>query len=240
MRRRRQEPNWPVCEFAARAAIQIGIEDESMKDEKRSDRELGMSRKITRRDFLNGVATGVRDAGRGGAFGRTLAPKRCWPPARWRNFLPEKAADYYPPAKMGMRGNHDGSFTFAHLLRDGEKWDRPGESGEYRRKSTTWSLSAAESAGSPRRIFIVRQAGKSARILILDNHDDFGGHAKRNEFQAGGRMVLSYGGTQSIESPGKYSDVAKALIRGYRRPGGAIRAGLRSETLFRHGHRGIF
>src|SRR5258708_25380608 len=25
-------------------------------------------------------------------------------------------------------------------------------------------------------------------------------------------MVLSYGGTQSIESPGKYSDVAKALI----------------------------
>jgi len=43
--------------------------------------------------------------------------------------------------------------------------------------------------------------------------NDFGGHAKRNEFQAGGRMVLSYGGTQSIESPGKYSDVAKALIR---------------------------
>jgi spermidine dehydrogenase len=46
----------------------------------------------------------------------------------------------------------------------------------------------------------------------MDNHDDFGGHAKRNEFQAGGRMLLSYGGTQSIESPGKYSDVAKALL----------------------------
>src|SRR4029077_16548604 len=61
--------------------------------------------------------------------------------------------------------------------------------------------------------FYRQRFGKNARILILDNHDDFGGHAKRNEFQAGGRTVLSYGGTQSIESPGKYSDVAKTLIR---------------------------
>ena len=50
--------------------------------------------------------------------------------------------------------------------------------------------------------FYRQRAGKNARILILDNHDDFGGHAKRNEFQAGGRMVISYGGTQSIESLG--------------------------------------
>ena len=61
--------------------------------------------------------------------------------------------------------------------------------------------------------FYRQKAGKSARILILDNHDDFGGHAKRNEFTAGGRMVLSYGGTQSIESPGEYSDVAKGLLK---------------------------
>jgi spermidine dehydrogenase len=60
--------------------------------------------------------------------------------------------------------------------------------------------------------FYRKTAGKSARILILDNHDDFGGHAKRNEFQAGGRTLLSYGGTQSIESPGSYSAVAKGLL----------------------------
>ena len=29
--------------------------------------------------------------------------------------------------------------------------------------------------------FFRKQAAKS-RILILDNHDDFGGHARRNEF----------------------------------------------------------
>ena len=72
---------------------------------------------------------------------------------------------------------------------------------------------AGESAAWRRHIFIARDSGRTLRILILDNHDDFGGHAKRNEFQAGGRTVLSYGGTQSIESPGKYSDVAKALLR---------------------------
>src|SRR6202035_6037192 len=60
--------------------------------------------------------------------------------------------------------------------------------------------------------FYRQRFGKNVRILILDNHDDFGGHAKRNEFQAGGRMVLSYGGTQSIESPGRYSADAKTLL----------------------------
>ena len=60
--------------------------------------------------------------------------------------------------------------------------------------------------------FYRKSAGNNARILILDNHDDFGGHAKRNEFRAGRRMLLSYGGTQSIESPGNYSTVAKDLL----------------------------
>ena len=60
--------------------------------------------------------------------------------------------------------------------------------------------------------FYRQKAGNKARILILDNHDDFGGHAKRNEFTAGHRMVLSYGGTQSIESPDEYSTVAKSLL----------------------------
>src|SRR5207247_3539567 len=60
--------------------------------------------------------------------------------------------------------------------------------------------------------FYRKSAGPQARILILDNHDDFGGHAKRNEFGTGGRKLLSYGGTQSIESPSKYSQFAKDLL----------------------------
>ena len=46
-----------------------------------------------------------------------------------------------------------------------------------------------------------RRAKPSARILILDNHDDFGGHAKRNEFTLDGRRIIGYGGSQSLQSP---------------------------------------
>jgi len=53
----------------------------------------------------------------------------------------------------------------------------------------------------------------SARILILENHDDFGGHAKRNEFQVGDRTLIGYGGSQSFESPQFYSDVTKELLQ---------------------------
>ena len=124
---------------------------------------------------------------------------------------PEKAPDYYPPAKLGMRGNHDGSFTMAHRMRDGENADALGEptqTGEvYDLVVVGGGISGLAAAYRFR-----QKTGKSAKILILDNHDDFGGHAKRNEFQAGGRMVLSNGGTQSIESPGKYSTEAKGLL----------------------------
>jgi spermidine dehydrogenase len=182
------------------------------KGTKPTDRDLGMGREITRRDFLNGVAVGTGSAlltatGAHKVFGaETLLTA-----AALDEVSPENSADYYPPAKMGMRGNHDGTFTYAHLLRDGEKWD---ELGKVPATGETYDLIVvgAGISGLSAAHFYRKQVGKNARILILDNHDDFGGHAKRNEFQAGGRMVLSYGGTQSIESPGKYSFVAKALI----------------------------
>jgi spermidine dehydrogenase len=171
--------------------------------EEKKDLELGMGRAITRRDFLNGVAIGV-----GGALGaETLLAA-----AVLDEYAPEKAGDYYPPALMGMRGNHDGTFTFAHRLRDGESWDSDGAAA---RTGETYDLVVVGGgiSGLAAAHFYRKSVGHDARILILDNHDDFGGHAKRNEFRAGNRMVLSYGGTQSIESPGKYSDVAKALIK---------------------------
>src|SRR5437899_9617504 len=173
----------------------------------KKDKELGMGSNITRRDFLNGVAMGVGGTLVGGSIGtETLLAA-----AVLDEFAPEKAPDYYPPARMGMRGNHDGTFTFAHRLRDGEGADSFGEpvnTGEsYDLVVVGGGISGLASA-----YFFRNGAGKNGRILILDNHDDFGGHAKRNEFRAGGRIVLSYGGTQSIESPGKYSDVAKALL----------------------------
>ena len=53
--------------------------------------------------------------------------------------------------------------------------------------------------------------GSSAKILLLENHDDFGGHAKRNEFHQSGEMVLSLGGTHNLEW-WKFSDVVNRLL----------------------------
>jgi spermidine dehydrogenase len=176
--------------------------------ETKIDKELGMGREITRRDFLNGVAVGI-----GGTFvGGSVATDTLLAAAALDEFAPEKAPDYYPPARLGMRGNHDGTFTFAHRLRDGESLDSFGDAADTREKYDLVVVGGGIS-GLAAAYFYRKSAGKDARILILDNHDDFGGHAKRNEFRASGRMVLSNGGTQSIESPGKYSDIAIALLQ---------------------------
>lgn len=166
-----------------------------------NDKDLGMNRAISRRDFLNGVALTV---------GSVLLP-----PATLAfdgaPYVPEKSPGYYPPALTGMRGNHDGTFTYAHRLRDGEAWDsavKPESTGE------TYDLVVvgAGISGLAAAYFYRKLAGKSPRILVLDNHDDFGGHAKRNEFRVGDRTLLAHGGTMSIERPAEYSKVAMGLL----------------------------
>jgi spermidine dehydrogenase len=174
-----------------------------MSHEKR-DRELGMGCLISRRDFLNGVAV----AAGGALFADPLLA------ASAGTDEPEKSPGYYPPALTGMRGNHDGSFASAHRLRDGAKWSADGP---VAKTDMAYDLVVVGGgiSGLAAAYFYRKNLGRSARILILDNHDDFGGHAKRNEFSAGSpkRMLLCYGGTQSIESPGSYSDAAKNLIQ---------------------------
>jgi spermidine dehydrogenase len=172
-----------------------------------------MRRKITRRDFLNGVSVGLGGAIVGSSgVSKMFGAETLLAAGAFDELSAQDAPGYYPPAKMGMRGNHDGTFTFAHLLRDGQSWNDLGKSAATG-ESYDLVVVGGGISGLAAAYFYRQRAGKNGRILILDNHDDFGGHAKRNEFQTGGRMVLSYGGTQSIESPGKYSDVAKALIR---------------------------
>jgi len=172
------------------------------------EKDLGMGREITRRDFLNGVAIGVG----GTLVGKGIGTETLLAAAALDEFAPEKAPDYYPPARTGMRGNHDGTFTFAHRLRDGEGADafgEPADTGE----SYDLVVVGGGISGLAAAYFFRKSAEKNARILILDNHDDFGGHAKRNEFRAGGRTLLSFGGTVAIERPSEYSAVAKGFLR---------------------------
>jgi spermidine dehydrogenase len=164
------------------------------------DEELGMNRRIDRRDFLNGVAVAVGALGTGLAGG--AAADSPWP---------QDGADYYPPLLNGMRGSHPGSFEAAHTLRDGEFWSSASgirETGEtYDLIVVGGGISGLAAA------YFFRAARPGARILILDNHDDFGGHAKRNEFQLDGKLHLLNGGTLEIDSPRPYSAVADGLLK---------------------------
>jgi len=161
------------------------------------DRELGMHRSITRRDFINGVAL---------TAGAAMMP--------WHLLAEtadaEKGNSYYPPALTGLRGSHPGSFETAHSMRDGTFWDsagKPEDTGEtYDLIIVGGGISGLSAA------HFYSKANPKARILILDNHDDFGGHAKRNEFRVGNSFRLGFGGTFSIESPAPYSAVAKGVI----------------------------
>ena len=175
---------------------------------RKKDKNLGMDREISRRDFLNGVAIGAGAT----LLTGTLSSQQLLAAAVLDEPSPEKAPDYYPPAKLGMRGNHDGSYTMAHRMRDGESADALGSPTQTRE---TYDLVVVGGgiSGLAAAYRFRQKAGNSAKILILDNHDDFGGHAKRNEFQVAGRTLLSYGGTQSIEDPGNYSAEAKGLLK---------------------------
>jgi spermidine dehydrogenase len=163
-----------------------------------------MGREITRRDFLNGASIAI------GAS--LLAANPAWLAAfdvAQSPLAPGNDPAFYPPAQTGMRGSHDGSWEVAHDLRDGKKWPESPDDAE----SYDLIVVGAGISGLAAAYYYRKFAGKQSKILILDNHDDFGGHAKRNEFQAGKRTLLGYGGTQSIEAPGNYSKIAIGLLQ---------------------------
>ena len=169
----------------------------------RRDRLLGMDQPITRRDFLNGIAIGATAAASTPLFAAAAAPDAAHLPAAAQDTL-----GYYPPALTGMRGSHPGSFEDAHALRDGHTWPTATDSGEeYDLIVVGGGISGLAAAH-----FYRAQSTPKSRILILDNHDDFGGHAKRNEFKLGGRLNLLNGGTLEIDSPRPYGPIAAGLL----------------------------
>jgi spermidine dehydrogenase len=162
-----------------------------------SDRALGMGRPIQRREFIGGVAALAAAAG-------TTGPARGAP----------LSADYYPPALQGVRGSHPGSFESAHALRDAEGWNAIRRSAIDTGETYDLIVVGGGLSGLAAALFYRREHGPSARILILDNHDDFGGHAKRNEFTHDGRTYIGYGGTEQLyHGPWEFSDDVNGLLR---------------------------
>jgi spermidine dehydrogenase len=169
---------------------------------KREDRNLGMDRPISRRDVLNGM---------GLLAASTMLPGRALAERALALEQSGSAASSYPPELTGLRGSHDGSFEVAHQLvqagrRDWGTVEEP-DSEVYDLVVAGGGISGLSAA------HFFRKENPKARILILDNHDDFGGHAKRNEFQVGGRSLIGYGGSQTLQEPSGYNEPAKTLLR---------------------------
>ena len=166
-----------------------------------SDKDLGTSHPIARRDFLQGAAITTLASG--------LAPELT--KAAEAEKLVQNDPDYYPPTRLGMRGSHPGSFEAAHELRDGDFWNGATQLHDTGEEFDLIVVGGGISGLSA--AYFYRQAKPGAKILILDNHDDFGGHAKRNEFHVGGHTYLLNGGTLEIDSPYPYSKIADGLLK---------------------------
>lgn len=147
---------------------------------------------ITRRDLLNGALIT--------AAGRALPG--------WSNALAAEPG-VYPPGLQGLRGSTDGTFEVAHRL---AMQGQALEPTEHERDPYDLVVVGAGISGLSAAYFYRQRVKADARILLLDNHDDFGGHARRNEFDIDGALRLGYGGTQSLDTPVEFEGAAARLL----------------------------
>jgi spermidine dehydrogenase len=159
---------------------------------------FGSMSKITRRDFINGTLM---------AAGATMVPIEIV----GASVLDSLDPLYNPPALTGLRGSHAGASLHAHSRAFLKKTDWGPTTvlkEEYDLIVVGGGISGLSAA-----FFYQQKHGKDKRVLILDNHDDFGGHAKRNEHSVGGKTKLIYGGSQTLVSPHARSETTLKLFR---------------------------
>src|SRR5262245_7362799 len=115
-----------------------------------------MGHDISRRDFINGVAL---------AAASTLTP--------FEQLAAQAAIrSPYPPALAGLRGSTDDAYAVIHAVaREGRKYDIDGMEPEERYDLIVVGAGLAGLTAA----WAFRDRQPKARILVLDNHDDFGG-----------------------------------------------------------------
>ena len=149
---------------------------------------------IKRRDFLNGSAVAIAGSLSG------VLPR----------FSRGSESSPYPPSLTGLRGSHPGSNAVAHqhAWGGGLSGDQVRQTGEHYELGVV----GAGLSGLAAAVFYRQQHGPGKKILVLDNHDDFGGHAKRNEHVIDGKTLITYGGSQTLVEPHAADPVIRQLF----------------------------
>jgi spermidine dehydrogenase len=171
-----------------------------------TDRELGMDRGITRRDFLDGVAVGA------GALALGSVLPGCGDGGD--EGVPDTGAVADPDRLTGLQGHTDSAMEIPHQLRDGTFWEDAGTPTDTGERYDLVVVGAGISGLAAARFF-QHEAGEGARILILDPLTQPGGHAARNEFVpegSGARLLLGYGGSQSLDTPTSFARPTRRLL----------------------------
>ena len=182
------------------------------------DHELDVDREITRRDFLDGVALAI-----GGTVASTLAGAT---PVHAETAVPGAASPHpsvfgqgpvgatasdaatYPPMLTGMRGQTDAAVNAGHAVRDGRALAAAVDTGEL----YDLVVVGAGMAGLAAAYFYRKQIPRS-QVLVIDGCDDFGGHARRNEFIVDGKRLIAGGGTAALWRPNTFPPEAQELLR---------------------------
>lgn len=161
------------------------------------DKRLGMDRPITRRQFFDGVAVAAGSVAAWSMMG-----------GHAHAFTPQDNSTY-PPRSNGLQGQTESARMVMHAIRDETFTAAPAtDTGE------TYDLVVvgAGISGLAAAFLWRQQAGADKRVLLIDPLADFGGHAKRNEFMVGDRLVIGYGGSQSMQTPSYFSPAVTQLL----------------------------
>jgi len=175
------------------------------KDRDETDRELGVGVEITRRDFLDGVALAVG----GAAVASTVGLGKTSPASAASADMtsPSVGADY-PPMREGLRGFDPDSIDAGHAVRDGKVSGAPVDLDEKYDLVVVGAGMAGLSAA-----YFYRKQMPQAKVLVIDGCDDFGGHARRCEFNVDGHQLLANGGTYAIWYPNTYTPEGRQLLK---------------------------
>ncbi len=96
---------------------------------------------------------------------------------------------------QGLDGQTPAAMALGHRVRDGELPTETADTGE----SYDLVVVGAGIAGLASAYLYYQEAPGEPSILLLDNHDEFGGHARRNVMEYGGQRLIAPGGTFALE-----------------------------------------